>query len=258
MTTGQYAAVSAMAAMQAAQHAIANNFANVNTPGYKQDIPETEKFNDILVALTQARQGIGTVDESTGTAGQTTGGTELLPMLLDLTPGPLRATGRALDIALAAPGFMVLQSAEGTLLYSRSGSLRLSADRTLTDQFGLPVLDVNGAVITLPEAEFTINFDGTISSEGATVPQLAIVDLPASEAWRKVGSNRFEPANPAAVPVQVDDPQVRQRFLEQSNVDPMSQYTEMLSVMRVFEASVSLFQLLDQTQRTTASDIGVV
>ena len=107
MTTGQYAAISTMAAMQAAHTAISNNLANVGTPGYKQDIPQTEQFNDIFVTLLDVNLGLGNVDTTTEIVGATGGGTQLLPLLLDLTPGlfacdrtaarPRPGGGRVLD-----------------------------------------------------------------------------------------------------------------------------------------------------------------
>lgn len=65
MTTGQYAAISTMAAMQAAHTALSNNLANVGTPGYKQDIPQAEQFNDIFVTLLDVNLGLGNVDTTT-------------------------------------------------------------------------------------------------------------------------------------------------------------------------------------------------
>ncbi len=258
ITTGEYAAISTMAAAQAAQLAISNNFANVTTPGYKQDIPQTEQFNDIFVSLLDVQVGIGDVDTSTVIVGSTGGGTELLPMLLDLTQGSMRATGRELDIALAASGFLALQKSDGTTAYTRNGSLRLAIDRSLIDQFGDSILDAAGTPIIIPAGQFTFNSNGTITTATGGSIALAIVDLPVGASWEKAGDNRFVPADPTIVPAQVADPQLRQGFLEQSNVEATDQFARMLSNMRLFEAASSLLSILDEISQTTASSVGSV
>ncbi len=207
MTTGQYAAISTMAAMQAAHTAISNNLANVGTPGYKQDIPQTEQFNDIFVTLLDVNLGLGNVDTSTAIVGQTGGGTQLLPLLLDLTQGSLRATGRPLDLGLASAGFFIVDTGGGSLAYTRGGSLRRSVDGTITDQSGNRVLDITGNPITLPRGDVAFNSDGTISGPDGDLGQLGIVDLAEGQAWTKVGGNLFLPADPLAAPTQVAAPQ---------------------------------------------------
>ena len=147
MTTGQHAAISTMAAMQAAHTAISSNLDNVDT--------------------------------TTEIVGQTGGGTQLLPLLLDLTQGSLRETGRPLG--LAAAGFLTVDTGGGSLADTRGGSLRRSDDGTVTDQSGNRVLNIAGGPITGP---------------GRDLGQLAIVDLADGQAWTKVGGNLFLPADP--------------------------------------------------------------
>jgi flagellar basal-body rod protein FlgF len=258
MTTGQYAAISTMAAMQAAHTAISNNLANIGTPGYKQDIPQTEQFNNIFVTLLDVHLGLGNVDTTTEIVGETGGGTQLLPLLLDLTQGSLRATGRPLDLGLAAAGFLTVDTGGGSLAYMRGGSLRRSDDGTITDQSGNRVLDIAGNPITLPSGDVVFNSDGTITGADGDLGQLAIVDLADGQTWTKVGGNLFLPADPLTPPTQVADPQVRQGFLEFSNVNAVDQFAEMLSTMRVFQAAGTMLELLDSTQEATAQTVGSV
>ncbi len=259
MTTGQYAAISTMAAMQSAQHAISNNIANLGTPGFKQDVPQTGEFNSIFVSLLDVRVGLGQVDTATEIVGSTGSGTELLPMVLDLSQGGLRETSRDLDVALTGPGMFVLELADGSQGYTRNGAFRLDADRTLVDQLGRPVLTTADTPITLPVGTVAVASDGSMTSEaGTALGQLAVVDLPDGATWRKVGDNQFVPDDPTTVVAAVADPQVQQRFLEDSNVEPVAQYAEMLSVLRVFQAASSLLTTLDSLTETTATSVGQV
>ena len=162
MTTGQHAAISTMAAMQAAHTAISSNLDNVDT--------------------------------TTEIVGQTGGGTQLLPLLLDLTQGSLRETGRPLG--LAAAGFLTVDTGGGSLADTRGGSLRRSDDGTVTDQSGNRVLNIAGGPITLPSEDVAINSDGTITGPGGDLGQMSIVDLADGQAWTKVGGNLFLPADP--------------------------------------------------------------
>jgi len=115
-----------------------------------------------------------------------------------------------------------------------------------------------GQPITLPEGEAVIGSDGVIATPDGEVGTLAVVDLPAGATWRrKTGNNQFlAESNATAAPVA--DPQVRQGFLEQANVDMTAQFTEMLSVLRVYEAAQRLLELQDASAQTTAKDIGQV
>lgn len=88
MIGGYYTAVSAMAAMMAEQQIIGNNLANLNTIGYKQDIPQETEFERILFNALVPRSALGKMSEATGPVGRIGTGVELLPTDLDLTTGP--------------------------------------------------------------------------------------------------------------------------------------------------------------------------
>ena len=120
------------------------------------------------------------------------------------------------------------------------------------------MLNIAGGPITLPPGDVAINSDGTITGPGGNLGQLAIVDLADGQAWTKVGGNLFLPADPLTLPTQVADPQVRQGFLEFSNINAVDQFAEMLSTMRVFQAAGTLLELLDSTQQATATTVGTV
>ena len=92
MIGGYYTAVSAMAAMMAEQQIIGNNLANLNTIGYKQDIPQETEFERILFNALVPRSALGKMSEATGPVGRIGTGVELLPTDLDLTTGPLIPT----------------------------------------------------------------------------------------------------------------------------------------------------------------------
>lgn len=109
---------------------IANNTANMNTPGYKG---ATLQFSDAWYA-------------SSGSAGRrlelghgvATAGTRL-----DLRPGELRQTGQDLDLAVEGEGMFVLRDEQGGFLYTRAGQFDFDAAGVLASRGnGLPVVGI--------------------------------------------------------------------------------------------------------------------
>lgn len=258
MIKGYYTAVSAMAAMLAEQQIIGNNLANLNTIGYKQDVPQSEQFEQVLLFTLRRDRGLGAIQAADGIAGEVGSGIELLPVALDLTPGTVSQTGRPLDMALVAGGFFQLRQADGTQTYTRAGAFDLDVNGLLVNRLGEAVLDVNGQSISIGAGDIIVRSDGVIFVNGAQAAQVAIVDLPPGEEWKKVGLSHFKPVHADQSPQQVSTPRMLQGYLEQANVDAEFQMVEMLSVLRIFEAAQALVQMEDESLSQAVREVGRV
>lgn len=247
-----------MAAMLAEQQIIGNNLANLNTIGYKQDIPQSDQFEEVLLFTLRRGRGLGAVESASALAGKIGTGLELLPVALDLTPGALAQTKRPLDFALAGDGFFRLRQADGAETYSRTGTFDLDVNGTLVNRLGEAVLDLNGQPITLPAGDVIVRTDGAVLVAGQQVAQLAVVDLPQGADWKKVGLSHFAPVDSAQVPQPVASPRVFQGFLEQANVDAEFQMVEMLSVLRIYEAAQAIVQMEDESMSQAVREVGRV
>ena len=258
MIEGFYTAVSTMAAKMAKQQIIGNNLANLNTVGFKQDIPQAQQFDNLLLFALRRNSGVGPIDNADAFVGKTGGGLELLPSALDLTDGPVTQTNRPLDLAIIGRGFFRLRGNDGAETFMRAVAFDRDVDGTLVNRLGEAVLDVNGAPISLADGTIRVLTNGQMLLDGQAVAQLAIFDLPDGSDWKKAGNAHFRPANSTDVPEQIVTPNMLQGFLEQSNVDTEFQMAEMLSAFRVYETAQSLIQMEDETIAQAIREVGRV
>lgn len=222
---------------------ISHNLANATTPGYKRDVMVTQYFGDHL------QQQLAALDGSNA-AGAAMALPIINAVLTDQAAGSLRNTGEALHVALEGDGFLELMSEQGRV-YTRAGVLSLDADGTLVGPGGLPVQGLGGD-IRLTSATPRIDREGVIWEGSARVDQLKIVRDNGAGA-RKIGNGLFVLDEAAMTPA--DDPVgVRQGYLENANVDAMTEMVRLIDTMRRFEASQQVARgyddMLGQALRT--------
>lgn len=245
MISGLYTAASGMAAYQTKLDVLANNLANVDTPGFKADV------------FTVIPSGPSPLD--TDGAASPTGSVEPGQTTLDLSPGVLKHTGNPLDLAIAGPGLFAVETGQG-VAYTRAGNFSRSAEGFLVTPEGFRVLGTNGP-IRVPEQGFSVDARGQVSgitgTEAArTEGQLRIVVGPALGSLTKMGANLYVPAEGAGAPRDLAQPTIVQGALEASNVNVVRSMVEMLATMRSFEAYQKTIQAIDQTAGQAAGDLG--
>lgn len=230
MHSGIYTAYSGLKAQMDALDMLANNLANVNTVGFK----EQKAF---FIALNLALDGANApqLDSAINTHAV------LAESALNLAGGSLVETHRDLDLALVGNGFLAVETPAG-VRYTRNGNLMTDARSVLCTSEGLPVLGEHGRIVLSP-GKVDINEDGDILVGGARVDrlQLAAFDDPAS--LIPEGSSLLAPARSGQAPKAASGVTVRQGLQEQSNVNPILATVRLVEIMRRFEAiqkSVSL------------------
>jgi flagellar basal-body rod protein FlgF len=217
--SGYYAACTALKTQSNALELIANNVANINTTGYRAQLPSFESL------LVEGRNST----PSNGWSHLVNQFAALNSTRLDLTEGNLQRTGNPLDLALDGPGFFAVQTAAG-VLYTRNGNLRLSAKGQLTTAAGDPVLGTAGP-ITVPEnAQIAIGPDGTISLAGAVSGRLRLVEFPSGAQLTAVGGQYYSAPATAAEPAL--HTQIGAGMLESSNVNPVAAVVALITAQR--------------------------
>ncbi len=257
MFRGLYTATTSMVLQKQRLDLLANNLANITTPGYKQDQPVYEDFQSLFAAqLAQERpypaaHAVGQY-RSLGRIGT---GVTMTYVRIDLAPGPFKETRQPLDLAIAGRGMFVVQQG-GTIRFTRDGQFHTDRDGFLVTSTGNFVLG-GGEPVQLPRTEEVfVSAAGEIFADGALVARLDIVDLPADGRWDKVGFNLFTP-RPGSPPLElVEQPSIRQGFLEQSNVDLEVSSAQMLSVLRLYEAAQQMFRMQDETLSRAVNEVG--
>jgi flagellar basal-body rod protein FlgF/flagellar basal-body rod protein FlgG len=217
---------------------LANNLANVDTVGFKR------QFAVLQARASEAiRQGLATMGD--GSVSDVGGGVEVPQTLTDFSPGTLKQTGEATDLAIDGEGFFVVQGEAGERLLTRAGDFQLTSEGLLTTQDGQPVLSQDNTPVQLnPLAPFNVGDDGTVFQLGEAIP-LAIVkpQFPADLVQR--GVNTFRSLSEVTA-LEPGERQVRSGYLEMSGVTPTTEMMEMIEASRAFESNVRLIQQQDQ------------
>ncbi len=225
---------------------IANNMANVETPGFKRDL-----------AIFQARLAEGTIEdptlEGTGAIEDLGGGVTFAGMATNFSVGPLKNTGIPTDMAIVGDGFFAVTK-DGETLLTRAGNFQLTpTGQLVTADHGYPVLDEGGGPVTIdPELPWSLTGSGAITQNGAIVSNLSIMQPASLGDLVKAGENLFRPlVGPQALPP--EQRQVRQFYLEGSGVNPTLEMMELIETSRAFEANMNLIKHQDEMIDTLIS-----
>lgn len=208
---------------------VANNIANAATTGYRQ---EGLVFSEYVQNL-----------DGTASLSMATADTQNISM----AQGALTKTGGTFDFAIEGDGFFAVETSEGPRL-TRAGNFSPNAQGDLVTLDGLRVLDSGGAPIFVPPDTGPINVssDGTISVEGRPIAQLGLFEPIDPTDLRRQGGVMFE-APAGRRPAQAA--KVVQGFLENSNVDAVSQLARMIEVQRAYEMGQGFLEKEDERVR---------
>ena len=236
-------ALSRLVAQTRAMDVTANNLANAGTPGFRT---ERMLFSDWLVREPAIADG-----KLTPSGGRMLSYTQDRATYRDQQEGPLNTTANPLDLALSGNGYFTVLTPQGPRL-TRAGHFQLAADGTITDQNGNALLDTAGQPLQLAagETDPTIAGDGTISSAGGTIGKIAVV-IPNDPAELQAEGNALLNAVSGTTPAAA--PKVIQGAIEQSNVEPITETTAMMTELREFQF-VTQFVEAEGTREQNAID----
>ena len=222
---------------------LANNISNVNTVGFKSD--QAFRLSDLN----------GNPERNSISGKQQI----LFPILpswtkTDFSSGPVKHTGNALDLALGGNGFFCIKTPEG-VQYTRKGNFTLNEEGLLLTQEGLPVLGKMGE-IEINGKDFVVDGQGNVTVDGNQVDTIKIVDFPQPYALEKVGNSLFALTDPDIAENKAERVEVRQGFVEFSNVDAIKMMTEMIEVLRGYETYQKIIQSIDDINSKAINDVG--
>ena len=237
MPYGMYISAEGAQAQAQRLQVIANNLANVDTPGFKRD-----------VATFQARfaEAIQRGEDWPGsrTTNDIGGGVKIIATQTDFSHSTLRETKIPTDFAVNGDGFFAVRGADGGTLLTRAGNFMLDGSGRLLTQDGLPVLDEGGAEISIDGSRpWELFAGGQIVQDGSTTG-LGLLRPQSLGDLVKVGANLFRPlAETTAVPTEERD--IRQGYVEQSGANPTREMMAMIETTRAFEANTRVIQYQD-------------
>jgi flagellar basal-body rod protein FlgG len=252
-------AATGMLAQQTNVEVIANNLANMNTTGYKQ---QRAAFQDLLY---QNIQQAGAQSSDTGTllpSGiQLGAGVRTAAVYRITTPGDLKNTANPYDVAVNGAGYFRVQMPDGTDAYTRDGNFSLSPEGQLVTQQGYVVQP--GIAIPQNALQVTINAQGQVqvtlpgATATQTVGQLELTRFPNDPGLKALGDNLMAEtaasgAPQAGVPGSTGYGSIQQYFLETSNVNAVEEITSLITAQRAYEMNSKVISAADQMLAETA------
>jgi len=246
-----YTAASGMSAQQLNLDTIANNLANSSTTGFRQLRLE---FQDMLyqnLITPGAAQSPTTVS-----AGLQIGlGTRSAATEVIMTQGELDQTNNPMDIAIEGDGFFQVQRPDGTTAYTRAGQFQRNSQGTMVTNDGDPLIPN----ITIPAnaTAVTITQYGTVNATlpGQTNPtqlgQIQLATFPNPGGLQLLGSNLLQQTLNSGNPV-LGNPggteglgTLQQGYLENSNVDVVTEFVQMVLAQRAYESDSKVVKAAD-------------
>ncbi len=220
---------------------VANNIANLQTPGYKG---ETLKFEEFIQPAAESEN--------------LTRPTEDVSYVLDarvirsFVSGDMRQTGNPLDVAINGTGWFAIETPNGER-YTRAGNFTLNQEGTLVTAEGHPVLGESGTITFTPqETGIGIATDGTISTNAGEKGKLRVVEFDDERLLLKEGSNMFSAPAPG---LDIVTPHVAQGFVENSNVNAVSEMARMIEVSRSYISTSRALEKLAQLKTKAIKDL---
>ncbi len=256
MNLSLYSAATGMEAQQLNLNTIANNLANVNTPGFKRSKIE---FQDLLY---QRPRGVGT--ESGGgnlvpTGVEVGNGSRVAATAKVFTQGQVNSTGEKLDVAVQGEGFFEVQRPDGTIAYTRDGSFKLSPTGQVTNNDGLPILS---GFQPIPPGATAVNIseNGEVTVQSATGSQtfrLTLTRFANPSGLRSLGGNLYEESSASGTP-EAGQPgeqgfgNVLQGYIETSNVNIVEEMVNLIVAQRAYEINSKSIQTSDEMLQSVA------
>ncbi|MFB6364618.1 flagellar hook-basal body protein [Paenibacillus elgii] len=297
MLRGLYTAASGMIAQQRKHDIVTNNIANLNTPGFKSGNGINRSFPEVLISRVRSGKGepgsvpVGRIN--TGVMAeenvflhvqgdiQETKNPFDFALISDIqVPGArFDSSGKYVDQngqrVIQPQAFFTILNAAGEQRYSLDGKFSLDANGRLIDSEGHSVLGRDGQPIVLMEGgapvtnfrmtrtgQFT-NADGQpiLNGNGQALNLLITrVEDPNQLVREGNGLYRLNTQDQGAFrPIDAQDQiEVRQGYIERSNVDPGQSMVDMMSALRAYEANQKMIQYYDKSMEKAANEIGRV
>jgi len=224
------------------QAVVANNLANIVTPGFRAQLVQMQ-------AAPVAGEGLPTRVSVSATG-----------VGVDWSDGPVTHTDRNLDVALGEDTLLAVQTANGEEAYTRRGDLQVDGSGAMTVA-GLPVIGDGGPISVPLGSEVSLGSDGTISvrEQGmeprglSPVSKLKLVSAPPGTL--QLGDDglfRQPPdANGIARPLEADDSlRVTPGALEGSNVSPTGAMVAMIDNARRYEMQMKAISAADDNAKS--------
>lgn len=216
------------------QETIAENLAATSAPGFKK-----KEFS------------YAAIESAMKTNGATGPGT-------NFAPGEIRITNVKTDVAIDGKAFFEVQMPDGSLAYTRDGEFHVDAQGQMVTKQGFKVMSDGGPVVLDLNnyTELSISASGEVSQGIDLKGRLRLVEFGNTSALKRINGSYFAATDPAANPAPSAESSVRQGALESANLSAATEMSNLITVMRIFEANQRMAQIQDERIGRTIAELG--
>ena len=253
-------AATGMSAQEQNLEVIANNIANINTTGFKRSRAE---FTD-LIYQTERLMGVSSRgrDATVPEGAQIGLGVRTAAVRTVQIQGALTNTGNSLDLSINGLGWFQVTTPAGDTVYTRDGSFNTNATGQLVTSDGYTVTPA--MLIPATASSITVSQTGVVTANipGQATPQqigqLTIANFVNPAGLQALGGNLFQQTAASGqpnvgVPGDTSFGIIQQGYLEASNVDPVSEITNLIAAQRAYEMNSKVIQAADQMSGTISN-----
>jgi len=256
MSYGLNLAASGMLTSLYRMDVLANNLANMNTVGFKPDLPGVRQRDVVRTEDNLPMMPSSRLLEQLG------GGVMSAPNRTKFEQGALNSSSNSFDLAIQGEGFFVVreQSDSGADRYrlTRDGRfVRDNAGRLASATTGLPLMDTSNRPIVIGDnAQVQIGADGTVRQAGQVIAQIKVLAVSDTSRLKKQGHSLFvAPADVIAGHRQATG-QVRQGMLEGSAVDPIAMTMAITDAQKAAEGNAAMISIHDRMMDRAINSLG--
>ena len=218
-----------------------NNIANASTIGFKKSRAE---FADLIYQNIREAGGQNDEGVQNPTGLQVGTGVRIVNTAKNFSQGNTQQTGQELDIMIQGNGFLQIERSDGSMAYTRNGSLTRGATGQLVTQSGYPI----SPAIVIPDNASAVNIakNGIVEAivpgqeEPQNIGQITLAKFINDSGLQSVGDNLYQTTSASGAAV-VDVPGAQglgsllQGSLESSNVSVVSELVNMIQIQRAYE-----------------------
>ena len=256
MIRALYTAATGMMAQQTQIDTTSNNIANVNTIGYKKQRAE---FADLMYQTMEYAGTATSLNTSSPTGIEVGLGVRPTSITKEFTQGNFKETGNNLDMAITGNGFFQVELPDGTTAYTRNGAFKLDADGNIVNSDGYKLIPQ--IVVPADTTAISIGTDGTVSvlqagqTQMSQIGQIELANFVNPAGLHSLGSNNYINTSASGdaitgTPGLNGIGEIREGFVEMSNVQLVEEMTDLITGQRAYEANSKAITTSDQMLQT--------
>jgi flagellar basal-body rod protein FlgF len=215
---------------------VANNLANLNTTGYKREVPFSEILNQY--------------------------GDYSIKKVTSQQQGDVVQTSNPYDLAISGNGFFAVKTEDGKTELTRDGRFKLNDEGFLVDANQNKVLGKQGEIsieesLLEKDATIKISKSGEIKVGERTIDSILVVNVENPNELTRGGGSNFQLGEESFKEVNTESYSIAQGFIEESNTNPIAEMESMISINKEYETTQKIMNALDSSLGQ-ANEIGKV